>query len=326
MGPRRLAKSAALTCGPLPGPSPLVTRSTTAPPRRGTLRALVAALRPPQWVKALVVLLAPAAAGTLTTPSTLANAARALVAFSLVSSALYLVNDVRDAPADRLHPTKCRRPVAADEISPALALVTAALLTVTAVALALTLAHPLGLLATLGVYLAATLGYSLGLKRVAVVELAIVASGFVLRALAGAAATSTPVSSWFLVVVSFGSLLLVAAKRAGELHHVGAGPTRAVLAAYPERFLDAVLVLAATVTTTAYCLWAFDGRDTLSTAHHHPLPARLSIVPVVIALLYVMRSAFANELESPERLVLSDRVVQALGLVWVLLLALSVYG
>ena len=173
----------------------------------------------------------------------------------------------------------------------------------------------------LGLYLVNSLAYSFYVKNVVIIELVSVASGFFLRAYAGAAASHIFVSTWFLVVISFGALFLVVGKRSAELEKVGAGITRRVLAEYTRDFLHSVLTLSASVVVTGYCLWAFDTSATgLSSAHHYIVPIRLSVVPVVVAVLFIMRSAEAGDGAAPEELLYHNRAVQALVVVWAALL------
>ena len=153
------------------------------------------------------------------------------------------------------------------------------------------------------------------------------ASGFFLRAYAGAVASHIFVSTWFLVVISFGALFLVTGKRSSELQSVGVSGTRKVLSEYTPQFLHSALTMCATVVVTGYCLWAFDTSSTgLSSVHHNIVPIRLTVIPVVFAILFIMRSASAGNGQSPEDLVLHDRVVQVLGLIWIALVYIGIYG
>ncbi len=300
-----------------------MSRVTTA---RGPVRALLSAMRPSQWVKNLIVVVAPAAAGVLTHRDVVGHTVVAFVAFSLLASALYVVNDLRDVEADRAHPTKRARAIAAGELKRGPALVAALALVALAFVLPIVLPSPGELEWTLLTYAVLTTAYNLHLKQVPVIELAVVASGFFLRALAGAAASHLAVSKWFLVVISFGALFLVAGKRAAELGSETSAATRKVLAEYTARFLESTLTLAATVAVAGYCLWAFDtSAQGLSTLRNDALPVHLSVIPVVMAVLYILRGALAGEGETPEHLILHNRVVQALGLAWALLLAWAVY-
>jgi decaprenyl-phosphate phosphoribosyltransferase len=295
--------------------------ATTAAPR-----SLFSAMRPTHWVKNGLIVVAPAAAGTLTHELVLAHTAVALVAFCLVSSALYLLNDVRDLDADRHHPTKRFRAIASGRVSTATATSAAAALLVLGFGVPLLLVHPGELLIVLALYVVITLNYIFWLKNVALIELGAVASGFFLRAYAGAAASHIPVSSWFLVVISFGALFLVVGKRSAELKSGGDASTRRVLAEYSTRFLDSILAMCATIVVAGYCLWAFDGSATgLSANHDATLPTRLSVAPVVFAVLFILRSSEAGDGAAPEDLLLRNRTVQILLAIWVVLMVFSVY-
>jgi decaprenyl-phosphate phosphoribosyltransferase len=300
--------------------------TTTQTPPTGVLRSLASAMRPLQWVKNCLIVVAPAAAGTLTHGTVLRQTLIAFVAFCLISSAVYLLNDVRDREADRRHPTKRLRAIASGRLSPSTAIGAAIVLFVLGILVALLVAHPGELLIVLLLYVAITLAYVYWIKDVAIVELGAVASGFFLRAYAGAAASHIPVSTWFLVVISFGALFLVVGKRASELKTHCDVATRKVLAEYTAKFLDSVLTMCATIVVAGYCLWAFDGSSTgLSANLDATLPIRLSVVPVVFAVLFIMRSADAGHGAAPEDLLLHNRTVQVLLAIWVVLMIFSVY-
>jgi decaprenyl-phosphate phosphoribosyltransferase len=279
-----------------------------------------------QWVKNGLIVVAPAAAGILTHPTVLRQTAFAFIAFCAVSSAIYLLNDVRDVDADRRHPTKRFRAIASGRLSTTTAITAALMLLAVGFVVALLIAHPGQLLIVLALYVAITLAYIYWIKNIAIVELGAVASGFFLRAYAGAAASHIPVSTWFLVVISFGALFLVVGKRASELKSGGDVSTRQVLAEYSAKFLDSVLSMCATIVVAGYCLWAFDATSTgLSANHDGTLPGRLSVVPVVFAVLFIMRSAEAGDGAAPEELLLHNRTVQVLLAIWVVLMVFSVY-
>jgi len=271
--------------------------------------------------------MAPAAAGDLRNGPILRHTVVALLAYCLISSAIYLLNDLRDVEADRRHPTKKFRAIAAGDLHPRLAVVCSAALLVGGFLLPLLVPRPGELYVVIALYVVISVNYSLWLKRVAVIELGAVASGFFLRAYAGAAASHLYVSSWFLVVISFGALFLVTGKRSSELKHHSDRGTRAVLSDYTPAFLHSALTLSATVVVTSYCLWAFDTSTTgLSNAHHSIMPIRLSVVPVVFAILYIMKSAEAGNGSAPEDLILHDRTVQGLLGLWAIALAIGIYG
>jgi decaprenyl-phosphate phosphoribosyltransferase len=273
-------------------------------------------MRIPQWVKNGLLVVAPGASGTLFHRSVLANTIVAFASFCCVASSMYLLNDLRDIESDRQHPTKRFRAIASGDLSRGAALSTAAILAVVGLTIPVFIHHPAGFYLILGLYIAETLSYIFWLKNAVIIELGLVASGFFLRSYGGAVASHIPVSTWFLIVVTFGALFLVVGKRSAELRHVGS-TNRAVLAEYTTEFLHSALTLTATVVVTAYCLWAIDTSSTgLSSVKHDVIPIRLSMVPVVLAILFIIRGAESGEGESPEDLLLKNRTVQILALIW----------
>jgi decaprenyl-phosphate phosphoribosyltransferase len=308
------------TLQPTARPAPRVRR--VPPPRRPRGRALLAALRPRQWIKNALVLAAPAAAGVLTEPDALAAVALAFCAFSLAASGGYLINDVQDAEHDRRHPTKRLRPVAAGELSPGAAL--AAGVALVAAGLAVAAAVNLALLAAVAGYCALTWAYTLALKRIPVLDIATVASFFAVRAIAGGLAAEVPLSRWFLIVAGFGSLFIVAGKRASEHLLLGEAraATRPALAAYSYGYLRNLRTTAASVTLAGYCLWAFEH----ARVSDGPPFAELSVIPFV---LFMMRYAMLTDDEAdaaPEDLVLGDPGLRAAALAWALVFGLGVYA
>lgn len=275
------------------------------------LRALLRSLRPRQWVKNVLVAAGPLAAGTFTQAGTLRSVAVAFIAFCLASSGIYLTNDVLDREADRAHPVKRNRPIASGALGIPLALTTGLLLIAGAHALALATGH-VSLAIVLAVYAGLQLAYCVWLKHQAVLDLAVISSGFLLRAVAGGAAASVALSPWFLLVASFGSLFMVAGKRFSEVLLVGEGEsaTRQALTLYSANYLRFVWGMAGAATITFYSLWAFSlERDNLF------LP-QLSIAPFVLALLRYAIDIDRGAAGEPETIVLGDRVLQVLGLAW----------
>lgn len=297
-------------------------------PHRSTLTALIVAMRPRQWAKNVLVFAAPLAAGQLFVPDVLLPSIGAFVAFCLISSATYLVNDVRDRDADREHPKKFTRPIAAGHLSPGIALVAAIVLAIAA--LALSFAISLALLGVVAAYAIFTLAYSLTLKHEPVIELALLAMGFLLRAIAGGAASGLPISQWFLIVAGFGSLFMAAGKRYSELDRFvsasnngnEASPKRKSLDGYTLGYLRFVWGVAAAVTITAYCLWAFDVAETPSSFPW----AEWSVLPFVLAILRYAVSVDRGKAEAPEDTALGDRVLLMLGLAWLVLFGLGALG
>lgn len=289
-------------------------------PARDVALGVLRAARPRQWLKNVLLLGAPAAAGVLTEPDALGRLAVAFVAFSAAAAGGYLLNDVRDVENDRRHPRKCRRPVASGVLSERAALTAGALLVAASVAIGASLG--MAFLAVLVGYLALTAGYSLVLREIAMIDLAAVAGCHVVRAAAGGIAVGVPLSQWFLVVASFGALFVVAGKRLGDLAELGeAAPhARATLARYSPASLRHVLTVASAVAVTGYCLWSFN-------APHATLPAlsQLSVVPLVLFLLRYALLLDRGRGGAPEDLLIADRVLAGLAAAWAGLFAGAVY-
>jgi decaprenyl-phosphate phosphoribosyltransferase len=287
----------------------------------GVTLGVLRTMRPKQWVKNVLVLAAPFVAGTLFTTGIALHLVIAFVAFSLAASGIYLVNDANDVEADRAHPTKRNRPIAAGIVPAPLALVVAAVLLAGALALSFLASGQLTIV--LAVYIAVQLAYCFWLKHQPVLDICIVASGFLLRAIAGGAATGIPLSQWFLLTAGFGSLFMVAGKRYAEMmlaERTGA-KIRKSLEAYSASYLRFVWALSATVLTVTYCLWAFEIRE----AHHNSVWSVISIVPFVVAVLRYSVDVDSGNGGAPDEIALRDRALQVLALVWVATLTLAVY-
>jgi decaprenyl-phosphate phosphoribosyltransferase len=307
------------------GASSAATDSRTSP-RTSTARALLETFRVRQWPKNALVAAAPLAAGLLLRPGVLLATAVALVAFVLASSGTYVLNDVRDRDHDRLHPRKRHRPIARGDVPVPVAVGTGAVLLLAAVALpALTGYHALAV--CVASYVVLTSMYSRWLKHEPVVDLAVVAAGFLLRAMAGGLAAGIPLSPWFLTVASFGSLYVVAGKRYSELVNLGdEGPKmRPSLQAYSASYLRFVWTIAAGVLVASYCLWAFEvfgSRDADASA---PWLA-LSVAPFVVGVLRYALTIDRGCAGTPEDILLCDRGLQVVGLVWLVVFSLGVAG
>jgi decaprenyl-phosphate phosphoribosyltransferase len=292
--------------------------------RRALPLALLVALRPRQWVKNLLVFAVPLAAGQLGDRDVLVDTTVAFLCFCAVASATYLVNDVCDRKSDRTHPRKRFRPIAAGDVPVRLALGLAAVLAVAGIVAAALSTYP-GFLVTLSVYLAATLSYSFGLKHEPVVELVLIAAGFVLRATAGGTATGIPISPWFLTVAAFGSLFMAAGKRYSEFVSLGSGgdQARPALARYSATYLRFVWTISAGIVLTAYCLWAF----AVAVRDRGSLPlAAWSVVPFVLAVLRFALDIDRGDAGAPEDIALGDRVLQLAALAWLVMFGLGAIG
>jgi decaprenyl-phosphate phosphoribosyltransferase len=287
----------------------------------GVARGLLKTMRPRQWVKNVLVLAAPFAAGLLFAGGIAVDLAVAFVAFSLAASGIYLINDANDVAADRAHPVKRNRPIAAGVVPPRLAVAVAVVLLLGAVAVSLLAS--VQLVIVLAVYVAVQLAYCFWLKHQPVLDICVVASGFLLRAIAGGAATGIPLSQWFLLAAGFGSLFMVAGKRYAEIQlaqRTGA-KIRKSLESYTASYLRFVWGLSATVLITTYGLWAFEIRE----AQLGSVWSVISIVPFVVAVLRYAVDVDSGNGGEPEEIALGDRVLQVLALVWIATLTLAVY-
>ncbi len=224
-----------------------------------SISAVLRSLRPKQWTKnGLVLAAALFALGDPGQQVGLDAAGRALLAtalFCLASSAVYLFNDIRDVELDRLHPTKRLRPIAAGELSVGLAGALAVLLLAVSLSGAALLNR--AFLEVLGGYVALQLAYTYGLKRVALLDVFIIAGGFVLRALAGAVAIPVEISPWLLLCTLLLALFLALCKRRHELVVVAdaGGDTRPALRGYDERLLDQLIAIAGGATLVSYGIY-----------------------------------------------------------------------
>jgi len=275
------------------------------------------AIRIQQWSKNLLVLVAPFAAGHVFHYTILSKTLYAFLAFSFAASFNYIINDLRDVERDRTNPKKSHRPIASGAIGVQTAWVIAAVCALAAVGFSAMLPNAFKL--TLGIYVVMTLLYSYGLKHEPIVELLIVSFGFALRAIGGATATSTPSSRWFLVVATFGPLVIVTAKRIAEKRNASEITVRPVVEQYTQEFLQLVLTVAIGITLTAYSLWAFS----LSGNNSY---AEISVITVTFALLRYILAVEKDSAESPEEVMYGDWYFLGSGAVTALLLVLSVYA
>jgi decaprenyl-phosphate phosphoribosyltransferase len=286
------------------------------------VRAMVREARPKQWVKNVLVLTAPLAAGRIDEARTLGASAVAFAAFCLAAAAVYYANDALDVEADRLHPKKRERPIAAGLIP--IPLAWGCVVTLSLAALGVALAANAATTAVIAVYLVMHLSYSAWLKHLPVVDLALVAAGFLLRAMIGGVAAGIPLSQWFLLTAGFGSLFVVAGKRYSEMVLMGeaAATTRKSLAMYSESYLRFVWQMAAGLTILTYSLWAFSLGQGVSGVNWH----EISIVPWSFIFLRYAMFVDAGRAGEPEDVVLGDGVITAVAAIWLACFALGVFN
>lgn len=317
--------SAALVEEGGPGAAGVVAYAPAAASAGSLPGGLLRTARPRQWVKSVLVLAAPVAAGRWLTWGAAVQLAVVFALFTACAAAVYLINDARDAEADRAHPVKCRRPVACGRVPVPVAYAAGALLALAAPAAAAVLCNPQTAVLLAG-YVVMQLAYCVWLKHMLVVDLAIVTTGFLMRAMAGGLALDIALSRWFLITSGFGALFMVAAKRYSELVLMSGkdgevGASRALLGAYTAGYLRFVWQLAAGVAVLAYCLWAME----TGASPAGLLPWRqLSMVPFILSVLRYAVFADAGAAGEPEDVVLRDRALVVIGLAWGALYVLAV--
>lgn len=295
-----------------PRPVPLAASVTELPRRRSPLRAAFAALRPRQWLKNLLLFAGLVFAAELGDGSRWLRAVAAFAIYCAASSAAYLVNDVRDADADRRHPTKRFRPIASGELEPRHALAAAGVLA--AAALAGSAALGLGSLLLLVLFAGLQLAYSTAFKHLVLVDVLTIAALFVVRAAAGAAAIDVRISVWLLVCTALLSLFLALNKRRGELAEGANGESRRVLRRYDVPLLDRLVVLTGLVTLGVYAAYSVTGT--------RPGLFPITIMPVAFGLgryVFLVRRREAGE--EPEKVLVGDPPILAATLVWAVLAA-----
>ena len=295
------------------------TRTGTPP---SLLVGMVKACRPKQWPKNVLVFVAPAAAGVITDGYRLRLTIVGFLAFCMVSSATYLLNDILDVESDRKHPTKRNRPIAAGVVPVPLGVGMAIVLFIAGLGMALLDNRQLALV--VATYAVLTTTYSLFLKTIPVIDLVILSAGFILRLLGGAYAAEVPVSDWFLIISLFGSLFIAAAKRFAEKKELGdqAAELRPTLGEYSLEYLGFLRAVSVAALVMSYCLWAVE-RAHLDDASPW---AQLSIIPFLIAVLRYALLVDQGKGSAPEHVILHDRQMQIMGVFWATILMIGIYG
>jgi decaprenyl-phosphate phosphoribosyltransferase len=268
--------------------------------------ALLKTIRPHQWVKNLFVAAALVFSRHLTNPEYVLRTGIAVLAFCLLSGAVYAFNDVRDVEADRVHPTKRHRPIASGALSERGALIASILLAVIALGGCFVLSWKLAAIAAL--YLAQNVAYSIKLKHIAFIDVGVIATGFILRVLAGAAAIDVPASGWLLVCTALIAIFFGLGKRAHELawaERIGqAHETRASLAGYRIPVVRTAMLVIGIVTCGAYLAYTVDPH-TVAFFHTDELPYSSPFVLLGI-LRFFSLALWSPTDESPTEAMLKD--------------------
>ena len=297
--------------------------------------------RPRQWLKNFSIFAAPIFAGTLFFEDTFLVSIKAFIAFCAISSGAYFINDIIDAPKDRLHPVKKNRPIASGRLSVPLAAITAVFLILGAITLSSIYIGNF-FAYSLVFYIAVQLAYSFYFRSAIILDSLVVASGFVIRVFAGGFAATTSISAWLALTTIGISLLLAFGKRRSEktiLSKYAGGEdlkTRKTLRHYPDQLLDSMINISATYTIITYSLFTFQVSPQgsagslasfLPSILRSPKWMMLSIPLVLYGVaryLYVIYEK--EEGESPERILLSDKPLLFTVLVWGMFTMLVIYG
>jgi 4-hydroxybenzoate polyprenyltransferase len=278
------------------------------------------AMRPAQWLKNGVVFAGLVFGGKLLEPASVASATLAALAFCLLSSGFYLVNDVRDRDADRLHPVKRLRPIPAGELAPRTAGLVGVILVVAAMVASALLSW--SLLLVFVAYAGLMTAYNLGVKEIAILDVFAIAAGFVLRAVAGAIAVDVSISPWLLVCTMLLALLIGFGKRRQELVDLeNASEHRRNLSVYNQAMLDQSVAVTAAGTLIAYAVYTFDSE---SAQYHHRMMFTIPIVAYgVFRYLYLLY--LGGKGGAPETMLLTDRPLLASVAAWAAVSAFLFY-
>ena len=278
------------------------------------------AMRPAQWLKNGIVFAGLVFGGKLLEASAVASATLAALAFCLLSSGFYLINDVRDRDADRLHPAKRMRPIAAGELAPRTAAVLGVLLILFAIAASALLSW--SLMYVFLAYAGLMAAYNLGLKEIAIIDVFAIAGGFVLRAVGGAIVVDVSISPWLLVCTMLLALLIGFGKRRHELVVLNdARGHRRNLSVYNQAMLDQSVAVSAAGTLIAYAVYTFDSE---SAQNHHRMMLTIPFVAYGV-FRYPYLLYLGGQGGAPETMLLTDRPLVAAVAAWATASALLFY-
>jgi 4-hydroxybenzoate polyprenyltransferase len=287
--------------------------------------ALLTLARPRQWIKNFFVLAPVLFARELFQAEPMLLAVRAFAAFCCASSVVYILNDITDLSSDRAHPEKRHRPLAAGVVTVAQALAAATVFLLLAAALAWGMNGLFQI--SLALYIGLNMLYSVRLKDVVLLDVFLIAAGFMLRVLGGAFAIEVHVSSWIVLCTLFISLFLGFAKRRVELaaqKGSNAGATRKVLGLYTVGFIDQLLTIAAAGTVISYALYTVAPRTVEALGTEHMIYTTVFVLYGVFRYLYLVHTT--RMAENPAAAVMADRGILAVTLLWVLACILLIYG
>lgn len=275
--------------------------------------SIIDLIRPKHWVKNLFVLMPLFFAGQFQDQNRLMDTVVAMIAFCLAASAVYVINDLKDAKADRKHPEKKNRPIAAKAVKPMMAGLISGALLLSSIGIAFTISQDVTL--GIGLYFVMNLAYTFGLKKVSILDVSIIATGFVIRVLVGGSAADVHISHWIIIDTFLLALILALSKRRAELNLHGKNvEVRQSLIGYNEGFLDLSLVLFSGVTIVSYIMYC------VSDEVMHRLDSNLVYLTSIFVMLglmrYLQQIIVKKSTKSPVQMLFSDRFLLVVVIAW----------
>jgi 4-hydroxybenzoate polyprenyltransferase len=288
-------------------------------------RSYIQLMRPKQWIKNLFVFAPAIFAREIFHPAAALVACKAFLAFCAAASAVYIINDMSDVAADRAHPVKKFRPLAAGALTNSEASAVLVLLLTIAITVASTMHVAFG--GILAAYVTLNLAYSLKLKEVILLDVFIIAAGFMLRVVGGAVAISVPVSSWIVLCTLFISLFLGCAKRRGEIvtvQQAGGAAERKVLKLYTIGFIDQLLTITAAGAVISYALYTVAPRTVETFGTDNLIYTTIFVLFGIFRYLHLVHTSHSTE--NPTNAVTSDPVIVIVVILWIAACVLIIYG
>lgn len=284
------------------------------------IKDIVKLMRIKHWIKNFLIFLPAFFERNLLESSVLANLLLGFLAFGFVTSVVYIINDLKDVEKDRKHEIKCKRPIASGAVSEKEAKYLIVILGIASIAMLslLRTGHDWQVAGWCMVYLVLNIGYSMGLKNMPIVDIAILASGFIIRVMYGASVSDVTASNWLCLTVMAFALYMGIGKRRNELKRVGGSSTRDVLKYYDLDFLDKNMTIVTTLGIVFYSLWA-------GTVIENNLV--IWTVPIVIFIIMKYEMIIRGEsYGDPVEVLLSDKVLLGLVFVYAVIMILLIYG
>ncbi len=287
------------------------------------IAAIVRSMRPAQWTKNLFVFAALIFARKFFFPRDLALTVGAFVVFCIVSGAFYIFNDIRDCEEDRAHPKKCLRPIAHGDLGKGQAMTASIVLTIVGLAAAFLLHR--SFFTAVAVYLILQLAYSLKLKHVVILDVFVIAAGFVIRVVAGGLVIDVPISSWLLICTTLLALLMAMGKRRHELVLLEdkAINHRAILKEYSAYLLDQMIAVVTASTLIAYCLYTISAETVAKFGTEHLIWTAAFVLYGIFRYLYLIHQKGKGG--SPEEMILQDRPLLFNIVLWITAVVLIIY-